>query len=95
MSEEPKPELWRGIGKLVEECGEVLQLCGKLFAFPYGDHPDDNGDLAIRIEEELADLHAAMRYFILMNEIDVARINARSEKKLARFYDWVLTGLKP
>lgn len=36
-------EHWKGIGKLIEECGEVLQVAGKAIAFPRGPHPDGAG----------------------------------------------------
>jgi len=95
MSGEPaNSEMWMGIGKLIEECGEVLQLCGKLILFPDGDHPDGNGDLSVRIEEELADLHAAMRYFILVNNLNTKRISERSDRKMEKFHEWQLVGLK-
>ena len=47
-------EYYRGIAKLVEECGEVLQLLGKAMAFPDGEHPDKKGPLNERLPIELA-----------------------------------------
>lgn len=84
-------ERWRGIGKLVEECGEVLQLLGKTIAFPTGDHPDGKGTLRERLPEELSDLKAAIEYFEDQNEL---RVNvARTARKLALFQEWGLTGV--
>lgn len=53
---------WKGIHKLTEECGEVLQVVGKINVFPDGDHPDGGPPLRQRLEEELADLEAAIIY---------------------------------
>lgn len=88
-------EHWLGIGKLVEECGEVMQLAGKAIPFPVGDHPDGKGPMAPRFEEELADLQAAMIYFRHVNGLDAERMRLRVEEKVAKFHQWGLTGVKP
>lgn len=87
-------EHWNGIGKLVEECGEVLQLAGKAIPFPVGPHPDGQGEIKDRITLELADLIAAASYFIQTNGLDIDAIEERSKVKLQRFIDWKLSGIK-
>lgn len=86
-------EHWKGIHKLTEESGEVLQLLGKLGAFPEGPHPDGQGDLKERLEDELADLSAAASYFAETNELDLGKMQARSDEKLEKFRHWGLTGV--
>ena len=54
---------WRGIHKLTEEIGELGQVIGKLGEFPSGNHPDGGPQLRQRLEEELADVEAAILYF--------------------------------
>lgn len=84
-------ERWRGIGKLVEECGEVLQLLGKAVAFPTGDHPDGKGSVRERLPGELADLKAAIEYFERVNNLRIDTI--RQAAKVAKFERWGLTGV--
>lgn len=87
-------ENWKGIGKLIEECGEVLQLCGKAIPFPTGDHPDGLGPIDGRIELELGDLLAAIEYFVSENDLDGEMIHERKFHKLRKFKEWGLTGVK-
>ncbi len=82
---------WKGIHKLTEECGEVLQLIGKINVFPDGDHPDGAGPLKRRIGDELDDLEAAITYF--REQIGVDRNIERMNAKLTKFRDWGLSGV--
>lgn len=90
-SADGQEERWRGIGKLTEECGEVLQLLGKAIAFPTGDHPDGLGAVRERLPLELADLKAAIAYFELSNRLRIDTI--RQNQKHALFEKWGLTGV--
>lgn len=76
----------RGISKLTEECGEVLQLLGKLNVFPGGDHPDGKGDLYKRIADELDDLQAAITFFRMANEVKPD--DDRIRRKYDLFKEW-------
>lgn len=85
---------WHGCHKLNEECGELVQLFGKLGAFPAGAHPDGKGELSTRLEEELGDVLAAISYFIGANPvISMLRVNERMQDKHAKFCEWGLDGL--
>ncbi len=88
-------EYWRGLDKLTEECGELLQLLGKAGAFPTGDHPDGKGPMGPRLLEELADVKAAIRIFEELNpELSVdTEHDARFLDKLAKFRAWGLRGV--
>lgn len=88
-----KNDVWKGIGKLIEEAGEVSQVLGKLIPFPDGRHPDGNGNLRQRIQEEIADLYAALDYFVGENSLNGKDINARRQDKYRQFMEWGLTGL--
>lgn len=79
---------WPGLAKLAEECAEVVQVIGKLAAYPGGDHPDGAGDLAERLEKEIADIRAATVYVIEANRLDMARIVGREHEKVTRFREW-------
>lgn len=62
-------ERWPGISKLVEESGEVLQVCGKL-VWTHGDVTHfDGSNLKSRLETELGDLLAAIAFVIAKNHL--------------------------
>lgn len=83
---------WPGLGKLVEEIGELLQVVGKLMARPSGGHWDENraGPLVSRLENELGDVTAATEWFVTRNRdaLDVPEIRIRAKVKLQRFSEW-------
>lgn len=85
---------WYGIYKLTEECGEVLQLLGKAGPFPEAPHPDGKGYIKDRIPDELADVLAAVNYFVIANKLDQEYILKRSNEKLHKFIHWGLDGIR-
>lgn len=85
---------WPGISKLVEECGETLQVCGKLMGAAGQEQHWDGSNLHVRLEEELADLTAAILFVRELNALDGKRYAQRVEKKLARFRAWHEHGLE-
>ena len=86
-------QVWRGIHKVTEECGELLQILGKLGPYPDGVHPDGKGDLRTRLQLEIGDLLAALSYFCEAADLDQAAIQAQHDTKLAKFFRWQLTGI--
>lgn len=87
-------ELWKGIFKLVEECGEIVQAGMKLTIRPNGRHFDGE-DWRKKMCEELADVEAALIYFRTKNLTDdeQALILRRVGTKLHKFNQWGLTGV--
>lgn len=79
---------WPGLSKLIEECGETLQVCGKLIATGGEREHWDGSDLKARIEDEMADLLAATTFVTGMNGLDVTRMAARTREKIALFHKW-------
>jgi hypothetical protein len=86
-------EHFKGIGKVIEECGEVQQLAGKAVAFPVGPHPDGNGEIFGRLILECADLYAALDYFVSVNGLSGVVMEQRRSEKLHAFYRWDLNGI--
>lgn len=84
---------WPGISKLVEECGEALQVCGKLMGTGGEEKHWDGSNLHQRLEDELADLQAAIMFVREVNCLDSDRHDQRVAKKLARFRAWHALGL--
>lgn len=78
----------QGLAKLVEECGEVLQVAGKLLAYPEGAHPDGGEDLRLRLQKELADMTAAAIFVVDKLGLDQAAMGQRSTDKLMMYYTW-------
>ena len=85
-----------GIFKLIEETGELLQVLGKLGAFPdtFINHPDGT-NLREKLIEELADCRAALSYFVNVNFTtkESAMLTDRMHEKYEKFIDWKLSGL--
>jgi len=77
-----------GLTKLLEECGELSQVAAKLIAFPSGNHPDGGLPLQQRLEEEIADVCAAIALVADNFKLDPDRIMARGDKKRAQFEAW-------
>jgi NTP pyrophosphatase (non-canonical NTP hydrolase) len=81
---------WAGLSKLIEEAGEVVQVCGKLLA-TYGDVKHWEGShLGERLEQELGDLLAAVEFVLEVNPAVLSRqaVEARLQKKLELFRQW-------
>lgn len=85
---------WPGLAKLVEECGEVLEIAGKIMGVGGGPEPLgwDGTALIEALEEELADLTAAIGFVV-----DHAGLEGgiRSREKRAQFLEWHLAGDPP
>ena len=71
--------------KLIEEAGEVMQVCGKLLQCPDGKYYNAKGDLYEQLNDELADLLAAM-HFVMERypSLDINEFNNRYNRKLKR-----------
>jgi NTP pyrophosphatase (non-canonical NTP hydrolase) len=80
--------LWPGISKLIEEAGEVVQVCGKLLATKGDVNHWDGTNLKDRLQEEIGDLMAAC-FFVQENcGLDKEFIRQRIVKKLTLFNEW-------
>lgn len=79
----------KGLSKLIEECGELVQAAAKKLAYYTTDvHPDGAGSLKLRLENELADVRAASQLVIKNFGLDEGRIARRAQEKLATFEGW-------
>lgn len=81
----------KGLVKLVEECGELIQVAAKKMAlddFESWDHWDGAGDLKDRMEKEIADVQAAISVVVANFQLDPDKIFDRAGKKADLFYYW-------
>jgi NTP pyrophosphatase (non-canonical NTP hydrolase) len=81
-------DFWPGISKLVEEAGEVLQVCGKLIASRGIAEHWDGTNLRELLQNEIADVIAACAFVVDKNGLDQGAIEARVKAKLERFERW-------
>ena len=79
---------WPGLSKLIEECGEVLQVAGKIMGTGGNVNHWDGTKLDERLEEELADLQAAVWFVQDHCSQHRIRINNRAVVKLKMFNEW-------
>ena len=82
-------DVWPGLSKLSEECGELIQVIGKIAAYPDSPHPDGS-DLRQRLMEEMADVAAAIEFVQITNweAFNPTAFTDRRRLKLGRFLRW-------
>lgn len=79
---------WPGVSKLVEECGELGQVLGKLIATSGDPAHWDGTDLMARLHDELADVQAAIWFLEEANGLDGGAIEGRAHLKVTAFREW-------
>ena len=80
--------VWPGIGKLLEEMGEVAQMASKLVSTDGQDAYWDGTNLREELCGEIGDLLAAIAFLSNENHLDTALIQARMDRKLTLFEKW-------
>lgn len=87
------PMSHKGLNKLVEECGELIQVAAKKMQFmEEDDHPDGAGSLKRRLEEEMADVLAAITTVKFRLGLDSQFIARRQLEKEIKFIRWTDDG---
>lgn len=85
-------DVWPGTSRLVEECGELLQVLGKLIGATGQAKHWDGTDLRERLIDEIADVQAALDFFAAANDLPASAIEARAEEKLEQYNKWHQAG---
>ena len=76
-----------GVAKLIEECGELVQICGKKLAMWDQDEHWDGTNLRDRMIEEMGDVQAAILF--VAEQIDALdEVTARTLAKHDLFWTW-------
>lgn len=85
-------EVWPGTSKLIEEMGELNQVLGKLIATGGEEVHWDGLNLRVRLQEEIADVRAAIYFFEQSNFAINERNNIidRADEKHRLFWKWHL-----
>ena len=77
-----------GLAKLAEELGELQQVVGKMMAYGTGNHPDGGKPLINRLEDEMADVCAAIQFVSITYQVNANYVQERGLEKLALFHKW-------
>jgi NTP pyrophosphatase (non-canonical NTP hydrolase) len=77
-----------GLAKLAEELGELQQVVGKKIAYYDVDIHPDGTSLSQRLEEEMADVLAAITVVRDNLNLSKAAIHVRRAKKVEIFKQW-------
>lgn len=81
--------VYQGLVKLNEECGELVQILAKKLAYYHTDkHPDGKGSMQERLQDEMADVYAALDFVVKKNRLDIETMQKRHKEKLALFQQW-------
>lgn len=80
---------WNGLSKLIEELGELQQVCGKLIGSE-GNLDNWGLDLNDKFIEEIGDVQAAMNFFVdknfsMLTKVAIAR---QAAEKYTLFKQW-------
>lgn len=79
----------KGLTKLQEECGELIQIAAKKAAYLDTDeHPDGKGSMKARLEEEMGDVLAAMTCVSHNLGLDWFNVLKREKEKVQIFKKW-------
>lgn len=74
--------------KLVEECGEVIQMCSKIMLHGYDEvgpiHKSAGQDNRTRLEQELGDVHFWLEFLGDMGDIDYTKVLEHSVLKYSK-----------
>ena len=76
---------WNGLSKLIEEMGELHQVCGKLIGSE-GKSDHWSGKLRDKFIEEIGDVYASLNFFTMRNftseerELIIKQMQTKEEK---------------
>lgn len=81
---------WPGLAKIMEECGEVIQVGAKIIAANGEDiHWQNDLSLTGQLADEIADVTAAIVFITENNpQLNTDQITARASRKLKIFREW-------
>lgn len=80
------PLVAKGLGKLIEECAELSTVAAKKLNYMDIDvHPDGKGSLKERLEDEIADVMAAVNIVTENFDLNQIKIHNRLQEKKILF----------
>ncbi|MEK7760414.1 MAG: hypothetical protein AAB433_02430 [Nitrospirota bacterium] len=88
---DPPAVHWHGLGKLIEEAGELIELLSLLCSPACSDNSSLLPEISQHLLEEIGDVQAAMDYVIEANHLPAAHIQQRRHQSCCRYEDFVST----
>jgi NTP pyrophosphatase (non-canonical NTP hydrolase) len=77
-----------GLNKLMEECGELIQIAAKKAAYPNTEIHPDGQNINHALEAEIADVLAACEFVTVKLGLDRTMIDNRAHRKLMTYNRW-------
>ena len=74
-----------GLTKLMEECGELIQIAAKKATFMHLIIHPDSPHMRISLQDEIADVRAAINFVIDKFDLDETYIEQRANNRFAQF----------
>lgn len=84
--------MWPGVGKVLEEMGEVAQVAAKLISTDGVDAYWDGSNLRDDLSGELGDLLAAITFLRDTNALNEDLLIERRKRKTELFHKWHAAG---
>ena len=81
-------ETWPGLAKVMEESAELQVVLAKVVGMGGKDTYYDGRDLRGEMQDEIADLAAALQFLARANGLDAEAIDERMHRKLELFERW-------
>jgi hypothetical protein len=80
------------LGLLAEECGEAIQIIGKILRHGYesvNPYEEYNGTNRDRLTREIADILVALDFMLLNRDVLQAQLDERKKIKHHKIWDWL------
>jgi NTP pyrophosphatase (non-canonical NTP hydrolase) len=78
----------KGLTKLIEECGELIQIAAKQSAYLGDDSHPDGSHMPTRMQEEMGDVLAAIDYVVGSFQLSLKEIDRRRNMKFKTYEKW-------
>jgi NTP pyrophosphatase (non-canonical NTP hydrolase) len=81
-------KVYPGLAKLIEETGELAHVLSRVIATDGGPFDFDGNLHQHKVQNEIADVFAAAKFFVEENGLNDGYINKRAGEKLILFRGW-------
>lgn len=76
----------KGLLKLSEECGELIQIVAKKMNSMHSDqHPNGRDSIKLKLEHEMADVISSITYSSIKLKLDIANIQKLAQDRINSF----------
>ena len=76
----------KGLVKLSEECGELIQIVAKKMNSMHSDrHPNGRDSIKVKLEHEMADVISSITYSSVKLKLDISNIQRLAQERINSF----------